>query len=326
MGVTGAARSGRRPGKRVRICAAGTLATLAGCASPPPPLPPPPAPPTVGSAALSARVAASKGWAWLVERLAGDGVPHERAAAAFADPRIPAFDGLFFRVEPREPASMYRAVLTPRSVAGAIACRDEHGSAFDAAERVEGVSGNVVAAILHVETRCGRNTGNSVVLHGLARLAMANEPENRELNVRRTAARGDEIDEALAERVRARAAVLEGMFYPEVRATFEVADRLGIDPLDLLGSPSGAFGNSQFLPTSYLRHGADGDGDGAIDLFVIEDAAASTARFLAANGWRDGLSRAEQRRVIWHYNRSDAYIDAVLALSDRISTARRAER
>jgi membrane-bound lytic murein transglycosylase B len=112
------------------------------------------------------------------------------------------------------------------------------------------------------------------------------------------------------------------MFYPEVRATFRVADDLRIDPLDLLGSPSGAFGNPQFLPTSYLRHGADGNGDGVVDLFTIDDAAASAARFLAASGWSPGISRAQQRQVIWHYNRSDAYIDAVLGLSDRIRKAR----
>lgn len=296
------------------------LLAAAGCAQAPSPPPSPAAP--VDAALVPARIAGSKGWAWLVEKLAADGVEPRRAAESFADPRVPAFDGLYFRVEPREPHSMYRQVLTPRSVATAIACRDEFASAFDEAERRQGVSADVLAAILHVETRCGRNTGDSIVLFGLARLAMANEPSNVEANVVRTATRNGQIDDAVAAKVRARAAKLEEMFYPEVRATFRIADELQIDPLELRGSASGAFGNPQFLPTSYLRHGTDGNGDGVIDLFTIEDAAASAATFLAANGWSRGISRAEQRQVIWHYNRSDAYIDAVLGLADRIRKAR----
>lgn len=320
-------RNRRTEGRRLAgIALSSAFVLLASCASPPSRAPSPPAVESMDEVALARRVAAAKGWGWLVERLASDEVAGPRAALAFADPRVPAFEGLFFRVEPREPAAMYRAVLGSRSVASALACRDEFAAAFESAEKTEGVSGDVVAAILHVETRCGRNTGRSVVLYGLARLAMANEPENLERNVQRTADRGAVRDESLAERVRARAAVLDAMFYPEVRATFAVADRLGIDALDLLGSASGAFGNSQFLPTSYLQHGVDGDGDGAVDLFGIDDAAASTARFLAANGWRSDLTRDERRAVIWHYNRSDPYIDAVLGLADRLASARRAAR
>src|SRR5262249_38679370 len=77
---------------------------------------------------------------------------------------------------------------------------------------------------------------------------------------------------------------LEDRFYPEVRATFALADRLGIDPLALRGSGSGAFGYPQFLPTNYLRYGTDGDGDGVVDLYDSRDAAASCANYLAAQG------------------------------------------
>jgi membrane-bound lytic murein transglycosylase B len=273
----------------------------------------------VEDAGFETEIAAAKGWGWLLEKLVVDGVPRSDAAAAFADPRMPAFAGLSFSVEPREPHSMYGQVLRRGSVAAAQACRDENASAFESAERATGVSAQVVASILHVETRCGRNTGNSIVLYGLARLAMANEPENLAANVDAKARVGGALDPDMAAKVRARGATLEAMFYPEVRATFTVTERLGIGPLDLLGSPSGAFGYPQFLPTSYLRFGTDGDGDGKVDLYSLYDAAASAARFLAENGWQPGLGLVGQRRVIWHYNRSDAYIDAVLGLSERLT-------
>jgi membrane-bound lytic murein transglycosylase B len=274
--------------------------------------PPPPAGPTVDG-----RLAAAKGWAWLVERLVRDGVAQAVVERAFADPRIPAFDGLFFAANPREPRSMYRSVLARRSVAQARACAGEYAHSFREAERETGVPAELVAAILHVETRCGRNTGSSIVLFGLARLAMANEPVNLEANLERQE-RARRADPGLADRLRARAAVLDETFYPEVRAVFSVAEAEGIDPLDLRGSRSGAFGYPQFLPTSYLRFGADGNGDGRVDLYDVDDAAASAARYLASHGWGEAQSRAAQRRVIWHYNRSDAYIDAVLGLAARL--------
>jgi len=306
--------------------AAGIAALASACAAPRPPSTPlaqAPATPliVVEDPGFETRIAASKGWGWLVEKLVADGVPRGAAAGAFADPRMPAFSGLTFSVEPREPHSMYRQVLRADSVAGAQECRAENASAFESAERATGVPAEVVAAILHVETRCGRNTGDSIVLYGLGRLAMANEPENLALNVDGKAMGDGVLDEAVAEQVRARGAKLESMFYPEVRATFTVTERLGVGPLDLTGSPSGAFGHPQFLPTSYLRFGVDGDGDGRVDLYSLHDAAASAARYLAENGWQPGIGHVEQRQVIWHYNRSDAYIDAVLGLSERIGPA-----
>ena len=276
--------------------------------------------------ASSARAGASSsdldGWRWLVERLVADGVPRARATAAFTDPRMPAFDGLDFGLHPREPHTMYRGFLRADAMARARRCRDAHLAELRAAEARTGVPADVVASIIHVESGCGRNTGTHAVLPGLARLAMANEPSNLARNLARHAAglSGDARDAVMA-RTRERARELEAMFYPEVLATFTVAERLGIDPLSLRGSGSGAFGIPQFLPGSYLKHGADGDGDGAVSLYDPADAILSCARYLQANGWRSGISRAERRRVIWSYNHSDAYIDTVLAIADHLSGA-----
>lgn len=320
------ARASGSAARRAALAGLAIAALASACASPRPPAPVAslaPATPlvVVEDPGFETEIAASKGWGWLVEKLVADGVPRSEAAGAFADPRMPAFSGLTFSVEPREPHSMYRQVLRRDSVAAAQACREENASAFEAAEKASGVPAEVVAAILHVETRCGRNTGDSLVLHGLARLAMANEPGNLAANVDGKANVGGVFDEEMAQKVRARGAKLEAMFYPEVRATFTVTERLGIGPLDLTGSPSGAFGYPQFLPTSYLRFGADGDGDGKVDLYSLHDAAASAGRYLAENGWQPGIDHVGQRQAIWHYNRSDAYIDAVLGLSERLAPA-----
>jgi membrane-bound lytic murein transglycosylase B len=89
----------------------------------------------------------------------------------------------------------------------------------------------------------------------------------------------------------------------------------------LRGSGSGAFGYPQFLPTSYLRYGTDGDGDGIVDLYDSRDAAASCANYLASHGWKTATSDAQRRAVIWRYNHSAPYVDTVLTLAGRIERA-----
>jgi len=273
----------------------------------------------LGAAGSSSAGYDERGWGWLIDRLAADGLPRARVREVFLDPRVDPFDGLRFSLWPRESHAMYRGHLSAASIARARRCRDEHAGSLRAAEAEHGVSAEVVAAIIHVESACGRNTGSRPILPALARLAMAGEPGNLAENIEFHTAGLDGAERDVVEaRTRARAARLDETFYPEVRATFEVARRLGVSPLALRGSGAGAFGIPQFLPGSYLRHGVDGDGDGAVSLYDHADAIHSAARYLAAHGWRPGLSRGERRQVVWAYNHSDAYIDTVLALADRL--------
>lgn len=63
-----------------------------------------------------------------------------------------------------------------------------------------------------------------------------------------------------------------------------------VTPEGFVGSWAGAFGLTQFMPATHLRHMADGDGDGRIDtLGNPADALATTARYLRHLGWTDGL-------------------------------------
>jgi membrane-bound lytic murein transglycosylase B len=260
-----------------------------------------------------------RGWDYLVEKLVADGVDRRQVRRTFTDPRIEPFTGLQFGLHPREPNSLYRGFTKPGSIAMARRCKAAHEDTLRTAEREHGVPASVVAAIIHIESGCGRNTGSDIVLYRLARLAMANDPANLRENIDRLT--GGTRDPDIESQTRQRARYLEDTFYPEVLATFQIADRMDMDPLSLRGSGSGAFGMPQFLPRSYLSFGVDGDGNGRISLYDAEDAIPSCANYLAVHGWKPGLSRAERRRVIWHYNRSDAYIDAVLELADRLDAS-----
>src|SRR4051812_47995994 len=132
-------------------------------------------------------LAARRGWRYLVDKLAADGVARAEAVAVFADPRMPAFDGLEFSLAPRESHLRYRQLRSPASVRDAERCRARYADAFARAGAREGVPASLIATIVHVESGCGRLTGSSPVLHRLARLAMANEPGNLAMNLARYA-------------------------------------------------------------------------------------------------------------------------------------------
>ena len=71
----------------------------------------------------------------------------------------------------------------------------------------------------------------------------------------------------------------------------------GVVPREkLLGSYAGAIGQTQLMPTNYLKYGVDFDGDGRIDVWSSSaDALASAARHLSgATGWRPGESWLEE--------------------------------
>jgi peptidoglycan lytic transglycosylase B len=263
-----------------------------------------------------------RGWEYLIQKLVADGVERERVVAAFRDPRVARFGGLEFSARtPHEPRALYRRFLRPASVAAARRCRLRYAEAFETAQRIHGVSADVLAAILFIESGCGQNTGSYLAFYRLARLAMANEPQNLRQNIERFAHDDGTVDADVEVRVRARARSLESTFYPEVRALFAVADRLGVGPLDIYGSRAGAFGAPQFLPTSYLAYGVDADGDGRVRLDHAADAAASCAHYFAEHGWPADGSNRQRRAAVWEYNHSTAYVDTVLALAARIGSA-----
>lgn len=78
-------------------------------------------------------------------------------------------------------------------------------------------------------------------------------------------------------------------FKGEFLATMKIIERGDLEPEKLRGSWAGAFGHTQFMPTTYLRLAVDFDGDGRRDLVdSIPDALASTANYLKKSGWITG--------------------------------------
>lgn len=78
-------------------------------------------------------------------------------------------------------------------------------------------------------------------------------------------------------------------FRGELLALLKLLDAGDLSADGLTGSWAGAFGHTQFMPSTYARIAVDGDGDGRRDLVAsIPDALASTANYLKQAGWRTG--------------------------------------
>ena len=75
-------------------------------------------------------------------------------------------------------------------------------------------------------------------------------------------------------------------------------------------SSADAVGWMQFIPDTWLRWGTDGDGDGIVDPWDPEDAVFAAARYLAASGGRQDISRA-----VFSYNHAQWYVNEVLGLA-----------
>lgn len=82
------------------------------------------------------------------------------------------------------------------------------------------------------------------------------------------------------------------MFQTQLIAALQILQAGDTDPQHMLGSWAGAMGHTQFMPTSYLQYAVDFTGDGRRDIWSDDptDALASTANYLARNGWQRGQS------------------------------------
>lgn len=133
-----------------------------------------------------------------------------------------------------------------------------HAATLRAVERRFGVDRHVVAAVWGVESDYGRGQGDNFLPHALATLVCAS---------------GSRVN----------------FWRSELIAALLLVTRGDLKLNELNGSWAGAFGHTQFIPSSYQRHAVDFDGDGRRDLVnSVPDALASTANYLKRAGWRSG--------------------------------------
>ena len=79
------------------------------------------------------------------------------------------------------------------------------------------------------------------------------------------------------------------LFQGELLAALKIVQRGDLPLRDLIGAFAGEIGQTQFLPSSYIKYGVDFDGNGHVDLrHSVPDVLASTANLLHTSGFKGG--------------------------------------
>ena len=184
----------------------------------------------------------------------------DRATRGLA-PEMKVIELMNNQPEFKTPIWDYLATLTDEEkVAEGQAMLRRHASVLAAAESRFGVDRHTIVAVWGVESDYGKSGGQIPLVQALATGA------------------------CYAQR-------RQNFFRDELVSTLRIIERGDLAPEDLKGSWAGAFGHTQFIPSTYLRLAVDGDGDGRRDLVnSIPDALFSTANFMAKAGWRSGES------------------------------------
>jgi lytic murein transglycosylase len=112
------------------------------------------------------------------------------------------------------------------------------------------------------------------------------------------------------------------LFQGELIAALKIIQRGDLPLRDLVGAYAGEIGQTQFLPSSYIKYGVDYDGNGHVDLrHSVPDVLASTANLLKVNGWRAGAPFGEGTanfEVMREWNRSVVYRKTMALFAERL--------
>lgn len=167
-----------------------------------------------------------------------------------------------------------------------------HRATLDRVEKRYGVPGAIIVAIWGLETHYGADaTARYSILRSLATLAYdCRRPE---------------------------------FFTGQLLDAIRIVGRGDLSPQQLRGGWAGEIGQTQFLPTPYVRYAVDFDGDGRRDLVhSVPDILASTANFFASHGWQRGGSwqpGSANYRVIAEWNKAEVYQRTIAVMASKLA-------
>ena len=183
-----------------------------------------------------------------------------------------------------------------RRVDGALLNRgrrlmQQHSATLARMEQRFGVPREIVIAIWGLETSYGaQSSGKYNIIRSLATLAY---------DCRRSA-----------------------FFLPQLLDSIRIVERRDMTPGEMRGGWAGEIGQTQFLPTPYIKYAVDFDGDGRRDLVhSIPDLLASTANFLKGHGWKAGLGwepGSANYAVLADWNKAEVYQRTISVMASKL--------
>jgi lytic murein transglycosylase len=183
-------------------------------------------------------------------------------------------------------------MVPPRLTRGASLMK-QYGSVLGRIEQSYGVPGEVLVAIWGLETDYGVNIGKFSTLRSLATLAY---------DCRRSE-----------------------MFRAELMDALRIVERGDLAASEMRGAWAGEIGQTQFMPSSYIKYAVDFDGNGRRDLLrSAPDVLASTANYLASYGWQRGKDwepGSANFAVIQQWNKSEVYSKTIGYFASQLARA-----
>jgi membrane-bound lytic murein transglycosylase B len=183
-------------------------------------------------------------------------------------------------------------MVPPRLGRGANMMK-QYGSVLARIEQSYGVPGEVLVAIWGLETDFGANIGKFSTIRSLATLAY---------DCRRSET-----------------------FRAELMDALRIVERGDLSPQEMRGAWAGEIGQTQFMPSSYIKYAVDFDANGRRDLLrSAPDVLASTANFLASHGWQRGKDwepAGANFNVIQEWNKSEVYARTIAYFASQLSRA-----
>jgi len=222
----------------------------------------------------------------LLDGLERDGIEREKAVAFITNERViwyPKIAEKFQAGRTMEKSSTYNPYLKflePDAIKKGRQFYNRNQAIFESVEIRFKIPAGILVGLLHIESKLGDNTGRYQAFGVLLSILRYSPDKNR-----------------------------KDWACKEIRA-FLKADL----PLFFTRSSyAGAFGIPQFLPSSYLTYGIDGNSDGVIDLNESADAIFSAANYLTKNGWAE-----IQTQSLYHYNNSQKFVSCIVEYAKKL--------
>lgn len=182
-------------------------------------------------------------------------------------------------------------MVSPARLKGGAAMLTRHAGTLSQIEQRYGVPGPILVAIWGLETDFGAVKGKLPVIRSVATLAY---------DCRRSE-----------------------FFQAHLFDALRIVDRGDLTPDEMRGAWAGEMGQTQFMPSNYVKYAVDFDGDGRADLLHSPaDVLASTANYLKAHGWARGgdwSPGAPNFEVIRAWNKSQVYSQTIAYYATKLA-------
>jgi lytic murein transglycosylase len=223
------------------------------------------------------------------------GISQRTIATAFAgieqDQKVLAFDRRQRGTFRKSFEDYVRTRVTAGRLKRGAQMLKRHDALFARIEREFGVPAPILVAIWGLETDYGGDTGKLPTVRVLA--TMAHDCRRTEL------------------------------FQRELLAALTIIERGYLLPSEMRGAYAGELGQTQFLPSSYIKFAIDYDGNGRPNLIKsTPDVLASTANYLKGYGWKRGQpwhEGTENFDILREWNRALVYRKTIAYFADRLA-------